>query len=100
MNQIETLSAPTIPPLPDDKWRREQQAFSRLLPDLLKSHLGQYVAIHEGQVVESGMDKLDVAGRAYVRFGYVPIFVTLVADGPAAIVRIPSPRKISVEKCE
>jgi hypothetical protein len=35
------------------------------------------VAIHEGQVVESGSDKLDIAGRAYARFGYVPIFVTL-----------------------
>jgi hypothetical protein len=29
----------------------------------------------------SGEDKLNAARRAYARFGYVPIFVTLVAAG-------------------
>ncbi|HMF38773.1 MAG TPA: hypothetical protein VKF17_19195 [Isosphaeraceae bacterium] len=52
----------------------------------------QYVAIHEGQVVESGSDKLEVARRAYSRFGYVPIFVSRVTDEPIAPVRVPSPR--------
>jgi hypothetical protein len=92
MSQIETLAAPELPPPADDKWRREQRAFQRLLPALLTSHRGQFVAIHEGRVVEAGADKLDVAARAYHRFGYVPIFVSLVADQPAAPVRIPSPR--------
>jgi hypothetical protein len=76
------------------KFRREQEAFRRLLPALLQTHRDQYVAIHEGQVVDSGTDKLDVADRVYARFGYIPILVTLVTDRPQ-VVRIPSPRVIN-----
>ena len=39
----------------EDKWRREQRAFHGLLPGLLSTNPGQYVAIHEGQVVVRAM---------------------------------------------
>jgi hypothetical protein len=96
MNPSETRSAPVLPPLPQDKWRREQQAFHKLLPELLRAHRDRFVAIHEGRVVESGEDKLEVARRAYARFGYVPIFVSRVTEPPATAVRIPSPRVVRV----
>ena len=92
MNPHETCSPPDIGTSSPDKWRREQQAFHRLLPELLLSNRDRYVAVHEGVVVESGEDKLDVARRAYARFGYVPIFVSRVTQPPAEVVRIPSPR--------
>jgi hypothetical protein len=92
MDSTETLPAPVLPAPPEDKFRKEQQAFRRILPELLRVHRDQYVAIHEGQVVESGTDKLEVADRAYARFGYVPILVTLVTDRPLPVIRIPSPR--------
>jgi hypothetical protein len=62
------------------------------LPELLKSYRDQFVAIHDGIVVESGPDKLDVAGRAYARFGYVPIYVSKVTDQPQPPIRVPSAR--------
>ena len=93
MSTIETWPAPDLSARHDDKWRREQRAFCDLLPGLLHTNPGQFVAIHEGRVVESGDDKLEVARRAYERFGYVPILVTRVAGGPSAPVRIPSPRR-------
>ena len=83
-----------LPSPPDDKWRREQRAFHRLLPELLNSLRGQYLAIHDEHLVESGVDKLAVAQCAYSRFGYVPIFVCLVTDRPLTPVRIPSPRSV------
>jgi hypothetical protein len=92
MESTELLPAPVLPLPPEDKFRREQQAFSKLLPELLRTHRGQYVAIHEGQVVDSGEDQIDVAERAYARFGYIPILVTLVTDEPHPVIRIPSPR--------
>lgn len=98
MSQLDTLPAPVLPHVPEDKWQREKRAFHQMLAKLLTTHRGQYVAIHEGQVVESGPDKLDVGGRAYARCGYVPIFVSLVTDVPAAPVRMPSPRSLLVEK--
>jgi hypothetical protein len=97
MSQVETLPAPLLPAPAENKWRREQQAFRRLLPELLQSHFHQYVAIHEEKVVESGADKLAVAGSAYARFGYVPIYVGLVTDQPLPLSRVPSSRLLRAE---
>jgi hypothetical protein len=94
MSQADVLPAPVLPAPESDKWRSEQQSFWRQLPELLKVHRGQYVAIHNGNVVESGADKLAVAERAYARFGYVPIFVHLVSDEPQSLARVPSPRLV------
>ena len=94
MSTTETLPAPDLSTRHDNKWRREQRAFHDLLPGLLHTNPGQFVAIHEGQVVESGDDKLAVARRAYERFGYVPIFVSRVAAGPPVPARVPSPRRL------
>ena len=41
------LSAPEL-----SKGEREYQAFLRLLPELLPTRGGQFVAIHQGRVVE------------------------------------------------
>ncbi len=92
MSSTDLQPAPQIPIRSEDKWLREQRAFRQLLPSLLSTLLGEYVAVHEGQVVEHGLDKLSVADRAYARFGYVPIFVSRVMDEPIAPERIPSPR--------
>lgn len=99
MNETDILPAPMIalrtipaipPPEPDDpKLKREYRAFLQMLPELLKTHYGQYVAVHEGKVVESGDDKLEVIARAYARHGYVPIYVHLVTDQPQPLERIP-----------
>jgi hypothetical protein len=89
----ESLPAPQInwPPA-ETKWERERRAFHRLLPSLLATHRGKFVAIHEERIVDSGDDKVALALRAYAKFGYVPVFVSLVTDVPQQPVRIPSPR--------
>ena len=82
---------PSQPPAGEgttSKWDRERTAFRSLLPDLLKTHLGQYVAIHDGRVVEAGTDKATVARTAYEKHGYQPIFVALVTDAPPRVVHI------------
>jgi hypothetical protein len=68
MSQLETLPAPVLGTSPDDKWRREQRAFRARLPELLERYRDLYVAVHESEVVESGTDKLEVAGKAYAKF--------------------------------
>ena len=100
MNRLDVLPAPVLPAPLKDKWRHEQEEFRRQLPELLKSHRNQYVAVHGGKVVESGPDKLKVAERAYAQCGYVPIYVSLVTDQPPPRCRIPSPRLAHLEKLE
>lgn len=96
MHEPITLPSPTVDlnPPPSDKWESELQAFTRLLPQLLPTHRGQFVAVHEGRVVETGADKLDVAMRAYGRFGYVPIYVGLVSERPLPPERLPHRREV------
>ena len=74
-------------PLPASKSEVERRAFYRLLPELLLTHKGQYVAIHEEKAVDAGPIKLDVAMRVLQRVGNVAIFVGLVTDQPEVIYR-------------
>lgn len=62
------------------KFERDKRAFYRLLPNLLETHAGQYVAIHEERVVDAGVDQLEVALRVQRRIGAVPVYVHLVSD--------------------
>jgi hypothetical protein len=94
------LAAPQImvPPAPENKWRREFEAFQRLRPDLLRAHLGQYVVIHNGQVVDSGPDDLALALRFFAQHGKVSVHIGLVTTEPEAPVRIPHYRTTSVRE--
>jgi hypothetical protein len=70
------------------KGEREFQAFLRLLPKLLATHRGKYVAIHDGQVVDTDTDDVALILRVQAKVGYVPIHVGLVTE-QRPIVRIP-----------
>ena len=88
MDESEILPAPVInvPQRNDDKWERERSAFHRLLRNLLTTSQGKYVAVSEGSVVETGDSSADTAQRAYVKSGYVSIFIGLVSDQGPRIV--------------
>ena len=89
MSATGTLPAPAVelPPPLRSKWEREYAAFQRLLPHLLATHRGKYVAIHDGQVIHTGDDKLAVALHVLGQIGNVPIHVGLVTEEPAPIAR-------------
>lgn len=78
-----------LPRIERPKWQRDYEVFLRLLPELLKTHRGQYVAIHDGQLVETGEDRVEVVLRVWDRFGYGPMHVGLVAEPPPAPIHIP-----------
>jgi Family of unknown function (DUF5678) len=94
---VHEVVLPLPAPTPETKFQRERRAFQALLPILLPTHRDQYVAIHEGQVVEWGDNLIEVAERAYDKYGYVPIYVGLVTDKPIPPVRLPSVRTIRKE---
>jgi len=65
-----------------EAFKREQQAFERLKPELLQTHRGQWVAIYQGKVVEAGQDRSQVLDSVYDRLGYVPVYVQQVEQRP------------------
>lgn len=71
---------------------REVEAFERLKPILLsqEEYCGRAVAIHQGQVVAVGDDKMEVLAEAWEEFGEVPIYVEWVEPETPRRVRIPS----------
>jgi hypothetical protein len=76
-------------PAPElSKGEREYQAFLRLLPGLLPTHRGRYVAVHNGQVVDADTDDIALVRRVHARIGSVPIHVGLVTEQPP-VVRVP-----------
>jgi hypothetical protein len=86
--------APQIGPQPTaSKWEQEYQAFQRILPRLLPTHRNQYVLVHEGQVVDSGPDDVELALRFFAKHGNIPIHIGLVTDQPPPVARIPHYRE-------
>lgn len=94
MNETIVIPPEAIIRPPRNKWEREYQAFVRLLPELLKTHRGKYVALHEGQVIESGDDRLEVIFRALEKTSGASIHVDLVSEQPPPPIRIPHYREI------
>ena len=70
------------------KGEREYRAFLHLLPELLATHEGKFVAVHKGEVVDSDTDDVALILRVQAKFGYVPLYVGLVTQ-QQPIVRIP-----------
>ena len=63
---VETITR-SFAPLPVDtnraKMNQNVAAYKRLHPQLLKSYLGEYVAIHEGQLVDHDQDPIVLLQR-------------------------------------
>jgi hypothetical protein len=101
MNETEIRDAPHLNldhSRDDSQWRREYMAFLRLLPELLKTIPGKYVAVHHGEVVSTGDTSVEAAMQAYDALGYVPLHVGLVSDTPPKPIRLPSPRIVRRER--
>ncbi len=60
-------------------FERNQEAFYRMLPELLESHEGCCVAFRDGELVGMGDDRIALLKEMYARYGYSEIFVTQVA---------------------
>ena len=87
-----------LPEPTSTKFERDRRAFHLLLPDLLQTHLGQYVAIHDEQVVDSGPERLEVAMRVLARVGPTDIYVGLVSVVPERAYSSGVIRDASLEK--
>ncbi len=61
-------------------FEQERAAFQRLLPELLKTHRGEWVAIVDGQPVEFGPDFSSVIAPVRQRFGQRPVYVHEISE--------------------
>jgi hypothetical protein len=85
---VQSALAVELPVSKLSKGEEEYQAFLGLLPQLLRTHFGKYVAIHDRQVVDTDTDEVALILRVHTKLGYVPIHVGLVTDAQP-VIRIP-----------
>ncbi len=80
----------SIPP----QFAQEVAAFERLKPELLKKYPRRVVAIHQGQVVAVGDNRMDVLGIVLDKLGSVPCYIEWVEQETPRRVRMPSVRVV------
>jgi len=75
-----------------ERFERERETFPRIKNDLLEreTYVGEFVAIHEGQVVDHDRDIIELSQRVYARYGYVPIYIDKV-EREEKVIELPSP---------
>ena len=71
---------------------REVQAFTDMHAELVQQHLGQYVAVRQGKVVDFDESQLDLVLRIEERFPDEIILIRQVTSEPEKIYTIRSPR--------
>jgi len=72
---------------------RERAAFQRLLPELLRTHRGEWVAVVDGQPVQFGPDFSSMIVPVRQRFGQRPVYVHEISEEPR-LYTISSPRVV------
>jgi len=74
------------------KIHTETKALWAMYPQLLERYLGQYVAVHEGKVVDSGPDLGTLYQRVRECYGDTPVLLAQVTSEPVRELVFRSPR--------
>lgn len=82
--------------LEDQKLKTEAQALERLHPQLVKQYLGQFVAVHEGQVVDTDVNFETLFLRLQKRLGDIPVLIHPVSTEPTSELRASGPHWLYV----
>ena len=62
--------------------KREQRQFDKMLPTLLESFDGEYVALYRGEVVGHNSDDSELYGDMLAKLGYVPFLIQRASREP------------------
>ncbi len=74
----------------EERFEQEVAAYEALWPQLRKTHLSQWVAIKDGQVLDSDRDKSALIQRVYARWPEETIyFEQVLPDHPHRTVDVP-----------
>ena len=78
--------------LNEQKLETEIQAFEKMYPKLKQKYLNQFVAIADGQVVDTAADFESLFLRIQARFGDAPVLIRQVGDTTTEEWHFRSPR--------
>lgn len=73
------------------KIHAEARAFRAMHRQLIEKHLGRYVAIHEGQLVDDDQDRRKLYLRVRAKYGIIPVLIRQVTRTPEREFHILNP---------
>lgn len=83
----------------NEKAEKEPAAFEQLRPSLLKKYHGQYVAIHNGEVVEHASDLSTLTKKFFARYGHTPMLRIQITDEPLPDIQTHGLRLVRDASC-
>jgi hypothetical protein len=72
--------------------RKESAAFQKMHPKLLREYEGQYVAIYQGEVVDSDSEQLPLYQRVAQKYPGETFLLKKVTSSPEEVYTIRSPK--------
>ncbi len=75
-----------------EKIRAETRAFYEVYEQLRQQYLGEYVALHNGKVVDHDVDLHTLHQRVRRRYRHVPVLIRQVTEKPEWEIAFRSPR--------
>ncbi len=91
--QPDEFESLVVPPAEEDtQVEREKNAYLRLYPQLKKQYTGQYVAIHNSQLVDHDVDYGALFERIDDRYPDTFVWLTQVEAEPMGTIVVRSPR--------
>lgn len=91
---VETVPSKQQSPLGQQGFLTEVAAFEKLKPSLLKTHLGQVVAVYQEKVVAVGSSREAVLQEVTTEFGNVPCYIEWVEENVPRKIRFPAIRHV------
>ena len=76
-----------------EKIEAEARAFEGMHETLKEQYFGQFVAVHNGQVVDADADFEAVFLRVQTRFGRIPVLIRRLSEEPTTELHFRSPRR-------
>lgn len=88
--------ARTFQPFPINENRpamlREIEAYKAMHPQLVQHYLGQYVAVHQGRVVDHDVDPIALLSRVKAQYPNQVVLRRKVEEQPETVLHFRSPR--------
>ena len=80
------------------KIEAEQKQYAMQHSALFYTYKDQYIAMHEGHVVDHDSNRVTLSRRIRSRYGNTPVLITQVRDEPRLTIRMRSPRMVKVSE--
>lgn len=96
---IETAVRAYLRQVERENIKAEAEAFRSMHTTLVEKYLGQYVAIHDGKVVDHDEDFQTLHSRIRQRFGRQPVLLRQVKSKPERVLTFRSPQLERGQQC-